>query len=105
MEKVRQLRLQKLGEEVAHKKLLDFVSLVKSTMQLPPEGKPKRSSWDSMLEFKMQIESLRAIALVETGISSEGKESGMQVFMECLFFICICDLYESLLTYFSVVGM
>lgn len=48
-------------------------------MQLPPEGKPKRSSWDSMLEFKMQIESLRAIALVETGISSEGKKSGMQV--------------------------
>ncbi|MCO5573622.1 hypothetical protein L7F22_027394 [Adiantum nelumboides] len=77
-DQVRRLRLQALGEEIAHKKVLDFVAVVKSAMQLPLEEKPKRSFWDARPEFKSQLESLRTIAL-ETGASVEKKKCGMQV--------------------------
>lgn len=78
LEQVRQLRLQQLGEEIARRKILDFVTLVKSVMQLPYGERPKRTSWDSKAEFKTQLESMKAFAL-ETCKSAEEKKDAMQV--------------------------
>ncbi|KAI5063039.1 hypothetical protein GOP47_0021586 [Adiantum capillus-veneris] len=78
LDQVRQLRLHALGEEIAHKKMLDFAAVVKSAMQLPFDEKPKRSLWDSRPEFKSQLESLKTVAL-ETGAPVEKKKCGMQV--------------------------
>ena len=63
MEKVRQLRLQQLRQEITQRKYSDFVSLVKAVMQLPQEERPKKKSWDSISEFKTQLESMKAFAL------------------------------------------
>ncbi|KAH7422551.1 hypothetical protein KP509_12G013800 [Ceratopteris richardii] len=78
VEQVRQLRLHALGEEVAHKKFLDFLAVVKTAMGLSFDQKPNRGFWESRSEFTVYLESLKIVAL-ETSASMEKKKSGMQV--------------------------
>ncbi|KAI5067057.1 hypothetical protein GOP47_0017585 [Adiantum capillus-veneris] len=60
---VKELQAQQMREEMAHKKLLDFVDFVKSVMQLPFEERPTRNVWDAKDAFQAYLESLKLFAL------------------------------------------
>ena len=78
MEKVRKMRLQQLGLEITRRKYSNFVSLVKTVLQLPYEERPKKELWDSISEFKYQIETMKAFAL-EMCESDKQKQDVIQV--------------------------
>ncbi|MCO5549441.1 hypothetical protein L7F22_002912 [Adiantum nelumboides] len=78
---VRELQAQQIREEMAHKKLLDFVNFVQSVIQLPFEERPTRDIWDIKDAFHAYLESLQSFAL-EVCESSDIKNMALQLLDE-----------------------
>lgn len=78
LSQVKELQLQQSREALAHKELEEFVTYMKSVIQLPCGERPTQSSWTLKEEFKTQLAALKAFAL-ESCNSSEQKETATQV--------------------------
>lgn len=75
---VKELQSQQLREEIAQRKLLEFVEYVNSVMQLAFDERPTRGCWDSKDAFQTYLESLNAFAL-DMCKSPEIKNVALQV--------------------------
>ncbi|KAH7387670.1 hypothetical protein KP509_16G035800 [Ceratopteris richardii] len=78
---VKELQSQQTRQEIARRKLVEFVDFVKTVMQLSFDERPTRDFWDSKDEFRTYLESLRAFSL-EICKSSDEKTMALQLLDE-----------------------
>lgn len=82
-----ELLKRKLAREAAEKEFQDFVHLLKSAKEMPPDSKPPKSSWRNEEKIWHRIESLESYAIDGCRNDDQKKTAGMVIY-------CIISIFS-----------